>query len=108
MNKRKFDPDIPRYITGGIHARLPPGLQQILWVMIDMIPMVLQPDYLQVFELKAIGDEGEMVQTVRHFQEVPPYERIYYFPAEDGEGITGKIYAIDDGDHATMLWADEY
>jgi len=25
-----------------------------------------------------------------------------------GNGVTGKIYIIDDGEYATMLWADEY
>ena len=47
------------------------------------------------------------MQVITHSQEQPKYGRVYYIPTM-GNGVTGKIYIIDDGEYATMLWADEY
>lgn len=45
-------------------------------------------------------------QKIIHEQEVPEFKREYLlnFP----EPIAAKVYVIDDGDHCTMLLAEEY
>ena len=54
------------------------------------------------FELTV--EEGK--QFVKHRQEVPPYEETFIV---GGMGTyIGKIFVIDDGDHSTMMLAEEY
>ncbi len=109
MEEKRFRKGQSRYMTGGINERLPLGIQMILWSMVEALRNVEKPDYLQVFELETIGDrkEGTLVQVITHSQEQPKYSRVCYIPIM-GEGATGKVYIIDDGEYATMLWADEY
>jgi hypothetical protein len=59
-------------------------------------------DYLQAFELSAAGP----MQAITHSSEVPEYHMTYLIPSE--KPITEKLYIIDDGDHSTMLLAEEY
>lgn len=61
-------------------------------------------DYLQVFEFII---EDDKVQKIKHSQEVPEHEMRYKIPMVK-KGVEGKAFVIDDGDHCTMLWADEY
>lgn len=89
-----------RYATRGITAAVPLSIQRILWYMVDT--MSAEKDYLQVFELSA--EDGK--QHIIHRQEQPNYSRQYAFNVTDP--IAAKIYIIDDGDHSTMLMAEEY
>lgn len=57
--------------------------------------------YVRVFKLSTKDD----ILMVKHFQEVPPYEKIYQLVVSNP--INEKIYIIDD-DYSTMLFADEY
>ncbi|MCM1224892.1 MAG: DUF960 domain-containing protein [Lachnospiraceae bacterium] len=109
MAEKRFPKGQPRYMTRGISEGLPPVIQMVLWNMVDALRNVEKPDYLQVFELETIGDreEGTVVQVITHSQERPRYSRVCYIPIME-EGVTGKVYIIDDGGYATMLWADEY
>ena len=91
----------PRYATRGISNELPLMLQIILWGLIDSMEVVAK-DYLQIF---CLSDESGK-QKITHKQEQPDYCKEYLFPSEDP--ITAKIYVIDDGDHTTMLLAEEY
>ncbi|MGN0650281.1 MAG: DUF960 domain-containing protein [Oscillospiraceae bacterium] len=90
-----------RYCTKGISETVPLLTQIILWDLIDSMD-VEEKDYLQVFRLTA----NDKTQHVTHTQEQPPYERTLEFRTDDP--ITAKIYVIDDGDHTTMLFAEEY
>ena len=90
----------PRYLTRGIDSHVPKDLQLTLWSMIDLNEG--EKDYLQVFSIECC--KGCTVIT--HSQGVPVYEKVFYFTFD--LGFTGKIYVIDDGDHSTMLLADEY
>ena len=90
-----------RYVTRGISNELPLMLQIILWGLIDSMEVVAK-DYLQIF---CLSDESGK-QKITHTQEQPKYSKEYLFPSEDP--ITAKIYVIDDGDHTTMLFAEEY
>lgn len=97
-----------RYITKGIANDLPGILVMYLWVLIDerKTDENLSMDYLQVFELNPINKHGEICLSITHSQEIPPYKRIHIL--DKFTDINGKIYVIDDIDHVTMLWADEY
>ncbi len=109
MKEERFKEGQPRYMTRGISEEVPLKIQIILWSMVDALRKVKKLDYLQVFELETIGnqEEGSLVQVITHSQEQPKYGRVYYIPILD-DGVAGKIYIIDDGEYATMLWADEY
>ena len=89
-----------RYLTCGVDNTIPLELQLFLWECVDRLP---EPkDYLQVFELKS---EGSM-QSIIHTSEEPEYHMEYLIPSD--VPITEKLYIIDDGDHSTMLLANEY
>ncbi len=89
-----------RYLTCGVDSTIPLELQLFMWECVEK--MHGEKDYLQVFELKA---EGSM-QSISHSSEEPEYHMMYLIPSDSP--ITAKIYIIDDGDHSTMLLAEEY
>ncbi len=91
----------PRYVTRGINAEIPLDLQLVLWKMIDEME-VAQKDYLQVFTLSSENSE----QMIIHEQEQPDYRKEYVFSTD--RLVNAKIFVIDDGDHSTMLLAEEY
>lgn len=88
-----------KYITKGVQSEIPAALQLF---MFDCISVVPKKDYLQIFKLSVVDGE----QKIIHEQEVPEFKREYLlnFP----EPITAKVYVIDNGDHCTMLLAEEY
>ena len=88
-----------RYITKGVQSEIPAGLQFFMW---NCISAVLSPDYLQIFRLEA--DKGK--QKIVHEQEIPEFKQEYLLPSDNP--INAKVYVIDDGDHSTMLLAEEY
>ena len=88
-----------RYITRGVQSEIPAGLQFFMWSCISAVP---EPDYLQIFRLEA--DNGK--QKIVHEQEIPEFRQEYILPADTP--INAKVYVIDDGDHSTMLLAEEY
>jgi len=89
-----------RYLTCGVDNTIPLELQLFLWDCVERLP---EPkDYLQVFELKAVGS----MQSITHTSEEPEYRMEYLIPSD--ALITEKLYIIDDGDHSTMLLASEY
>ena len=89
-----------RYLTKGVQTEIPLELQIFMWECIDRLH---EPkDYLQVFNLEDL----EGVQRVSHSSEEPEYKMEYLMPSE--APITQKVYVIDDGDHSTMLLAEEY
>ncbi|MGN1106936.1 MAG: BREX system Lon protease-like protein BrxL, partial [Huintestinicola sp.] len=90
-----------RYLTQGVNAAIPIVLQLVMWKMISDIPA--EKDYLQVFRLS--GENG--IQTIIHEQEQPAYKKIVSFQWPEAV-VTQKVFVIDDGDHCTMLLAEEY
>lgn len=93
-----------RYLTRGIQEHISWELQSFMWNMIDDIK--IQKDYFQVFKLESRNVEGKLYQHILHFQEEPEYSKEVVFQSENP--VTCKIYVIDDGDHSTMLLAEEY
>ena len=90
-----------RYATRNIMTDIPTELQFILWTMVDSLK--IEKDYLQVFRLSNEGGKQKIV----HSQEQPDYQKEYMIDSAS-EPVTAKIYIIDDGDHSTMLFAEEY
>lgn len=96
-----FEPEKKRYLTRGVDENIPVELQLFMWKAIDHMP---QPkDYLQVFRLS----ESNGLQCILHNSEQPEYEMTYILPSTE-KPVIAKIYCIDDGDHCTMLLAEEY
>ena len=92
-----------RYITRGISCSLHPCLMSFIWDKVDALPD--ERDYLQVFDL--YEENGK--QMIRHRAAEPEHCTEYEFPYQLPSGIVeNKVYVIDDGDHSTMLYADEY
>ena len=90
-----------RYITRGVIAEIPLELQIFMWECIDRLPE--NRDYFQVFELESLDG----IQRIHHFSEQPEYSMQYLLPTISNP-VTAKVYVIDDGDHSTMLLAEEY
>ena len=89
-----------RYLTKGVQENISLELQIFMWNCIDNLS---EPkDYLQVFNLNVVG----ALQRITHTSENPEYKMEYLIPSE--KSIAEKIYIIDDGDHSTMLLANEY
>ena len=90
-----------RYLTRGVQNEIPFDLQMFMWYLINNLN---EPkDYLQVFRL-SVSDKG--TQRIVHEQEEPEYRREYDIQVDNP--INAKVYVIDDGDHSTMLLAEEY
>lgn len=93
-----------RYITKGVIADIPPYLQNMMWYMIEIMP--IQKDHLQIFELSIDTASGKPKQRILHKQEQPEYLNEHVFDA--ATPVKAKVYVIDDGSHCTMLLSEEY
>ena len=93
-------PETKRYLTCGVDSTIPLELQLFLWECVDSMPA--PKDYLQVFDLEQAG----CMQSITHRSEEPAYKMEYVIPMDNP--IAEKVYIIDDGDHSTMLLAEEY
>lgn len=90
-----------RFYTKGVSSSVSPLLQFFMWQCIDNMPP--PKDYLQVFRCSV--EDGK--QKIVHEQENPVYKMAYLLSA-DTPIFIGKIFVIDDGDHSTMMLAEEY
>ena len=89
-----------KFITIGISSRVPIEYQILIWRLYDNMPT--PKDYLQVFNLYTKAES----QIIHHYAEQPKYEQTLVLLTDSP--ITEKIYVIDDGEHITMLLANEY
>lgn len=94
-----------RYVTKGVLEGVPGYLQNLIWYMISIMP-VSEKDYLQVFELSEVLENGKVFQKIVHSQEVPEYKNEEIITVS--EAINEKVYVIDDETHSTILLAEEY
>ncbi|MBP3907591.1 MAG: hypothetical protein J6D33_01510 [Turicibacter sp.] len=92
-----------RYITNGIHEQISLEIQLFCWQCYERVKLTGAFDYLQVFELRQIGDH---IQKIEHRQEVPEYNQVYQLRVINP--IDCKIFIIDEGETVTMLLAEEY
>lgn len=89
-----------RYLTKGVQAEIPLALQLFMWSCIESLST--ERDYLQIFRLSDFNGK----QKIIHEQEIPEYKHEYLLAIT--ESINSKVYVIDDGEHSTMLLAEEY
>jgi len=94
-----------KYITKGISATIPEFLQCTLWYSIETMS-IKEKDYLQVFELSEVIQDGKRKQKIIHSQEQPEFKEEFIITTK--KPMTEKIYIIDDGSYSTMLLASEY
>ena len=94
-----------RYVTRGVIDRVPSGVQDFLWNLVDNLVArhEIEIDYLQVFEL---GQTENGSQQIIHKQEVSEYSAVYQFGKVENP-LSIKLYAIDDGGTCTMLLPSE-
>ena len=90
-----------RFITRGIQSRIPHDTQRLLWYLIDVLE-IPEVDSFQFFTLTI--EAGK--QKIIHKQEQPEYS--VELLVEVSEAVSEKVYVIDDGEHSTMLLAEEY
>lgn len=96
-----FEQHKPRYLTKGVDGTIPLDIQIFMWEAVDRMP---EPkDYLQVFRLT----EQNGLQVIHHTTEQPVFDMTYILTTIE-KPVTAKVYIIDDGDHCTMLLAEEY
>lgn len=97
-----FEKSKDRYLTIGVDEKIPIDIQIFMWEAVDNMP---EPkDYLQVFNLTVQNG----LQVIKHTSEKPKYEMTYILTSLLTKAVTAKVYIIDDGDHCTMLLAEEY
>lgn len=90
-----------RYLTKGVQTDIPFELQIFMWECINRLPE--ERDYFQVFKLEVVNG----IQRIHHFSEQPEYSMKHLLPTV-ANPVNQKVYVIDDGDHSTMLLAEEY
>lgn len=90
-----------RYVTRGVMESLEIQIQMFLWELID--ELIVEKDYLQVFELRQIGEDRI---KIIHRQEVPEYKKEHIIRGQIEKNL--KIFAIDSGEYSTLLKSSEY
>ena len=102
----KFDSQ--KYITSGVRERIPPEILLMMFGSIEFMRRKTEGklDYLQLFTLETVGEDGNYLLSIRHEQEVP--EAKIDIVVSVADPINEKVYIIDDVDHVTMLLAEEY
>lgn len=96
-----------RYVSRGINDEIPIDVQIFMLQLIEELKNTIgDVDYLQIFTISTV-DESENTIRIIHSQEVPEYKKIWIFEASEPCNEE-KIFVIDDGNHSTMLLAEEY
>ena len=96
-----------RYITSGVENEIPVELQFTMWDMIDEARQQEKVlDYLQIFILRSVYENGTQVQEIVHKQEQP--WRSKKITVESDNPISAKIFVIDNESYVTMLLNHEY
>ena len=90
-----------RVVTTNCDSRVPLSTQLAMWWMYDNTGAE-ERDYFHVFELTA----KEGCQEIFHYQEQPEWKETLISFTD--EAVTEKVYIINDGDHETMLLAEDY
>lgn len=106
-SKAKFNKST-RFMTRAIAETFPDELKFLIWEIIDEdVNEYSDTDYLQVFTFEKIGQN---LITVKREQEEPPRTTVVYidYKPEYQSILDRKIFVIDDTDHSTMLYAEEY
>lgn len=93
-----------RCVTRGVINDIPATIQAVMWLMIEtQTESKKKVDYLQVFRL----DIRDGQQIINHSQEKPK-RKSELILLLDEPPVYAKIFVIDDGEHSTMMLAEEY
>lgn len=96
-----------RYVSREINNEIPIDVQIFMWKLIEELKDTIEyVDYLQVFTISTVDESDNKIRII-HSQEIPEYKKIWIFKASQPCNDE-KIFVIDDGDHSTMLLAEEY
>ncbi len=99
-----FEPEKQVVVTKTLDSEIDRYFIFFMLQQISKIPV--KKDYLQIFRFSVIKN---YLQFVEHEQEQPAYKVGYYLPDIPAISLyTGKVYAIDDGDHICIMLADDY
>lgn len=94
-----------RYSTPGVLLKVPLYIQNLIWLLIEIMAVESQ-DHLQIFELNEAVIDGKSMQKIIHKQENPLYLKEHIIPVN--KAVNAKLFVIDDETHSTMLLSDEY
>jgi hypothetical protein len=110
----RFEGD--KYMTIGFLSTVPVRVQFLIFEMIekaktDLTLLGLDVDYLQVFDLERIIENGKSYQRITHHQESPEYKFVATFPCEDA--ILERIFVIssyigEGQEMSTVMLSSEY
>src|SRR5699024_7475731 len=100
-----FENKQKRFITRSIFEHLYDELKVTLWNLIDVqLNENVELDYLQVFELKIIGQKQQII----HRQEVPERERTYMISLHQAKPSKATVWCLADGENQMMLDPQDY
>lgn len=94
-----------KYATNGVQQQIPMFLQNILWYLVETMP-IRNKHNLQAFTLEPVTVEEKQKLRILHTQELPDYRQEYTIYTKSI--VTSQIYVIDDHDRCIMLLASEY
>ncbi len=104
-----------RYATRGILSCLDFEVINYIWKALDDFIKLkeVEPDYLQIFNLKTKKIDEKYHLVAEHIQEVPEYCNMKAFEVTVNRPINEKIFVISDYDedkneYLTMLLGSEY
>lgn len=109
-----YDKDKPIAMTAGLmHTLNDAWILYLLFFLQQLRKTGIEMDYLQVFVISQQEKDSKVNWKVRHSQEVPEWERVYTIPVTEKNSrecdfTSLKIYAIDDGEHITFMFPEEY
>lgn len=93
------------YMTRGFNA-LPELVKAMIGSIINTKKEQENVDYLQVFNLSKVVQNGITFQKIVNEQEQPPLKRTYMFPFTDA--VNEKVFCIDDEEYHTYMLSKEY
>src|SRR5699024_7970368 len=100
-----FENKQKRFITRSIFEHLYDELKVTLWNLIDVqLNENLELDYLQVFELKIVGQKQQII----HRELFTERERKYMISLQQAKPNKATVWCLDDGVNTIMLYPANY
>lgn len=94
-----------KHLTKGVQSSIGLDLQILMWSMIDQWRDKIELDYLQVFELSIVEENGILFQKIIHSQEESEYREENFYKIADP--VNGEVWIMDSGEYCTMLLPEE-
>lgn len=101
--------DGKRCVTAGVREKLPSGVRDFLWDLIDKLKEKDFPlDSVQVFDLEPVDlpEHSARFQRVTHRQRSRGYEMVHYLAAP--WPVRGRVLVVDRGEKVVMMLVNEY